>query len=136
MIPSVPPHSAPPQNLGIPPTFATTFAREVYPASEDCLTLNIWTKPQTGEAKKAVLVWVYGGGYVSATVSTLSDSLAIQPLRSILVSVTFEWNEFVTTLSSSVSFAYTDDPIASGFIAMSATIYSLTALPAEETNNR
>lgn len=24
--------------------------------SEDCLTLNVWTKPQAGEAKKAVLV--------------------------------------------------------------------------------
>lgn len=31
--------------------------------AEDCLTLNIWTKPQTGEKKKAVLVWIYGGGY-------------------------------------------------------------------------
>jgi cholinesterase len=32
--------------------------------SEDCLYLNIWTKPQTGEKKKAVLVWIYGGGFV------------------------------------------------------------------------
>jgi carboxylesterase type B len=31
--------------------------------SEDCLTLNVWTKPQTGEAKKAVLLWIYGGGF-------------------------------------------------------------------------
>jgi hypothetical protein len=30
--------------------------------SENCLTLNIWTKPQTGERKKAVMVWIYGGG--------------------------------------------------------------------------
>ena len=35
--------------------------------SEDCLTLNIWTKPQTGETKKAVLFWIYGGGYTSGT---------------------------------------------------------------------
>ena len=33
--------------------------------SEDCLTLNVWTKPQNGEAKKAVLLFIYGGGYVS-----------------------------------------------------------------------
>jgi len=31
---------------------------------EDCLTLNIWTKPQAGDKKKAVLLWIYGGGYV------------------------------------------------------------------------
>jgi cholinesterase len=30
--------------------------------SEDCLTLNIWTKPQVGENAKAVLIWIYGGG--------------------------------------------------------------------------
>lgn len=34
---------------------------------EDCLNLNIWTKPQTGEAKKAVLIWIYGGGFQSGT---------------------------------------------------------------------
>lgn len=33
--------------------------------SEDCLTLNIWTKPQVGESKKAVLIWIYGGGFTS-----------------------------------------------------------------------
>lgn len=30
--------------------------------SEDCLALNIWTK--AGNSKKAVLVWIYGGGMV------------------------------------------------------------------------
>jgi len=35
--------------------------------SEDCLTINVWTKPQAGENKKAVLVWLYGGGFTSGT---------------------------------------------------------------------
>ncbi|KAL2075539.1 hypothetical protein VTL71DRAFT_482 [Oculimacula yallundae] len=37
--------------------------------SEDCLSLNVWTKPQTGETKKAVLVWLYGGGFSSGSSS-------------------------------------------------------------------
>ncbi|KAF2674097.1 alpha/beta-hydrolase [Microthyrium microscopicum] len=31
---------------------------------EDCLFLNLWTKPQTGEKKKAVMVWIYGGAFI------------------------------------------------------------------------
>jgi hypothetical protein len=30
--------------------------------SEDCLKLNIWSRPQTGEKAKAVLFWIHGGG--------------------------------------------------------------------------
>lgn len=31
--------------------------------SEDCLNLNVWAKPQIGESKKAVMVWIYGGSF-------------------------------------------------------------------------
>ena len=34
---------------------------EPHAYSEDCLALNVWTKP-TKEKNKAVLVWIYGGG--------------------------------------------------------------------------
>jgi len=37
------------------------------PFDEDCLNLNVWTRPQVGEAKKAVLVWIYGGGFNSGS---------------------------------------------------------------------
>lgn len=58
-------------------TGLTPAGREIYNEwnqvgdkfSEDCLTLNVWTKPQTGEAKKAVLVWLYGGGFFTGGTS-------------------------------------------------------------------
>jgi carboxylesterase type B len=34
---------------------------------EDCLTLNIWTKSHSDGEKKAVLFWIYGGGYNTGT---------------------------------------------------------------------
>ncbi|POS86159.1 hypothetical protein EPUL_002597 [Erysiphe pulchra] len=37
--------------------------------SEDCLYLNVWTKPQVGERKKAVMVWIYGGSFSSGSTS-------------------------------------------------------------------
>lgn len=37
---------------------------------EDCLKLNVWTKPQTGEKKKAVMIWIYGGAYSAGVTSS------------------------------------------------------------------
>lgn len=34
---------------------------------EDCLTINVWTKPQTSSAKKPVMVWIYGGGFATGS---------------------------------------------------------------------
>ncbi|RDL36163.1 Carboxylic ester hydrolase [Venustampulla echinocandica] len=38
--------------------------------SEDCLFLNVWSKPQSGERKKAVMVYVHGGAFSGGTSST------------------------------------------------------------------
>jgi cholinesterase len=35
--------------------------------SEDCLGLNVWTKPQTGDRSKAVFVWIHGGAFGAGT---------------------------------------------------------------------
>lgn len=37
--------------------------------SEDCLSLNIWTPAKDKNAKLPVMVWIYGGGFVSGTTS-------------------------------------------------------------------
>ncbi|MFE0643151.1 carboxylesterase/lipase family protein [Streptomyces sp. NPDC058877] len=36
------------------------------PFDENCLTLNVWT-PGTGDAKRPVMVWIHGGGFVSGS---------------------------------------------------------------------
>jgi len=41
---------------------AAVFKVFDHPLIEDCLGINVWTKPQVGEQKKAVLLWIYGGG--------------------------------------------------------------------------
>jgi len=43
-----------------------SLAQVDYRYSEDCLTLNIWTQPQT---EKAVMVWLYGGSFSSGSSS-------------------------------------------------------------------
>ncbi|KAH8667920.1 Alpha/Beta hydrolase protein [Tricladium varicosporioides] len=37
--------------------------------SEDCLTLNVWV-PTGGEAKKAVMIYIYGGSFTSGSTQT------------------------------------------------------------------
>lgn len=44
--------------------FGRDFLQIGHNFSDDCLTLNLWTKPQTGEKHKAVLVFFYGGGKI------------------------------------------------------------------------
>jgi para-nitrobenzyl esterase len=43
------------------------FIAPAEPLSEDCLYLNIWTPTKSDEAKKPVLVYIYGGGFVSGS---------------------------------------------------------------------
>ncbi|MCJ1448985.1 MAG: hypothetical protein MMC23_009504 [Stictis urceolatum] len=43
-------------------------ASEPHSYSEDCLTLNVWTRPSVRpNASRAVLLWIYGGAFVTGT---------------------------------------------------------------------
>ncbi|KAK2608316.1 hypothetical protein N8I77_006934 [Diaporthe amygdali] len=43
--------------------YLDTIQSQGYAMGEDCLTLNVWTKPQVGEKAKAVLFFIHGGGF-------------------------------------------------------------------------
>lgn len=60
--------SALPPGLGN--DMASLFTPTGNRTSEDCLNLNIWTKPQSGEKAKAVLFWLFGGGFMIGSGST------------------------------------------------------------------
>ncbi|KAH7410617.1 Alpha/Beta hydrolase protein [Cadophora sp. MPI-SDFR-AT-0126] len=64
--------------------------------SEDCLTLNIWTKAQTGESKKAVLVWIYGGGFTTGNSdnAAYNGQFIAQDEDVVLVSFNYRLNVF------------------------------------------
>ena len=53
-------------------TVSWVFDGSKYTVSEDCLTLNVWTKDINPAEKKPVMVWFHGGGFVVG--STTNDA--------------------------------------------------------------
>ena len=37
------------------------------PANEDCLTLNVWTNANDANARRPVMMWIYGGGFTGGS---------------------------------------------------------------------
>lgn len=57
--------------------------------SEDCLKLNVWV-PTGGEAKKAVMIYIYGGGFTyGSTQSNFYDGQHLAAEQDVIV-VTFK----------------------------------------------
>ena len=64
-------------------------------ASEDCLTLNVWIPDKHVEPKLPVMVWIYGGGFVSGTTSeSRQDGSRLAQQGVIVVSMNYRLGVF------------------------------------------
>lgn len=59
---SASPMQAKPMPFGM---WSEEFLIPAEPIGEDCLYLNIWTSNKSKKSKQPVLVWIYGGGFMS-----------------------------------------------------------------------
>src|SRR5215471_14518465 len=60
------------------------------PISEDCLYLNVWTAAKSSKEKRAVLVWIYGGGFVSGgSACPIYDGEAMAKKGIVFVSINY-----------------------------------------------
>jgi para-nitrobenzyl esterase len=65
------------------------------PISEDCLTLNVWTGAKSARDKLPVIVWIYGGGFVSGgTACPIYDGTAMARKGIVFVSVNYRVGVF------------------------------------------
>ncbi len=60
---------SPPEAKQRPELAGLGGARDTVPESEDCLTLNVWTRGLDG-AKRPVMVWYHGGGFGYGSANT------------------------------------------------------------------
>ena len=63
--------------------------------SEDCLSLNVWVPSNPSSKKLAVMVWIYGGGFVAGTTSEgRQDGIRLAQQGVIVVSMNYRLNIF------------------------------------------
>jgi para-nitrobenzyl esterase len=65
------------------------------PLSEDCLYLNIWTPAKSSKEKLPVIVWIYGGGFVSgSSACAIYDGEALAKQGIIFISINYRVGVF------------------------------------------
>lgn len=75
--------------------YTSEFLIPEKPISEDCLYLNVWTNAKTRADKKAVFVWIYGGGFGSGgSACPIYDGEAMAKKGIIFVSVNYRVGVF------------------------------------------
>ncbi|MGZ3751597.1 MAG: carboxylesterase/lipase family protein [Mucilaginibacter sp.] len=75
--------------------YTSEFLIPEKPISEDCLYLNVWSNAKTRAEKKAVFVWIYGGGFGSGgSACPIYDGEAMAKKGIIFVSVNYRVGVF------------------------------------------
>jgi para-nitrobenzyl esterase len=67
------------------------------PASEDCLTLNIWTPKTSGQlpGKRPVMLWIHGGGFVNGSgTADLYDGTQLAKRDVVVVTINYRLGRF------------------------------------------
>jgi para-nitrobenzyl esterase len=81
------PEQSKPNEFGV---YTREFLIKDEPLSEDCLYLNVWTGAKVPTEKRPVMVWIYGGGFVSGGTNVpIYDGEALAKKGIILVSLTY-----------------------------------------------
>jgi len=76
-----------PQNPGM---LARLLGSDTHPATENCLSLNLWTPALDGD-KRPVMVWIHGGSFTSGTAGSPIYDGASLVRRGDVVVVTFNY---------------------------------------------
>ncbi|WP_338423760.1 carboxylesterase/lipase family protein [Hymenobacter cyanobacteriorum] len=89
---------APSPMQGAPAPFSmwtTEFLIPKAPISEDCLYLNVWSAANTAAERRPVLVWIYGGGFMSGgSAVPIYDGEALARAGIVVVSVNYRVGPF------------------------------------------
>ncbi len=65
------------------------------PASEDCLTLNVWAPATRNSSKLPVMLWIHGGGYVAGSgTAELYDGTRLAEQGVVVVTINYRLGRF------------------------------------------
>ena len=88
--------ASPMQNKPVPfMMYTAEYLIPESPISEDCLYLNVWTGAKTTSEKRPVIVWIYGGGFVSGgSACAIYDGEQLAKMGVVFVSVNYRVGVF------------------------------------------